>query len=204
MASLDKYFPKYLQSEGGFVNHPNDPGGSTNKGITLATYRIIYGEDKTVDDLKKITESEVKNIVDLYYWQKVSGDKIKDQRLAELLADHGVNAGVWRANKMAQYILNNYFNKKLSVDGITGPNTVKAINSVDPVKLGDYFAQFRHFYYNFRANNLVEVPSFLLSFFRSLKLSPSSSQKVFLNGWLNRVEKFSGEISFFLFSIKAN
>mgnify|MGYP002516081844 CR=1 FL=1 len=46
----------YIRSwEGGFVNDPHDPGGATNKGITLATFRTVYGKNKTVSDLKKMS-----------------------------------------------------------------------------------------------------------------------------------------------------
>ena len=43
-----------LKHEGGFVDHPKDPGGATNKGITLATFRRLVKPDGTVADLKKL------------------------------------------------------------------------------------------------------------------------------------------------------
>lgn len=47
-----------LEREGGYVNNKADKGGPTNKGVTLATYRSVYGQNKTVEDLKRITDAE--------------------------------------------------------------------------------------------------------------------------------------------------
>lgn len=52
MADYTKLVPFIKKWEGGFGNHPKDKGGATNKGVTLATYRMVYGKNKTVDDLK--------------------------------------------------------------------------------------------------------------------------------------------------------
>ncbi len=43
-----------LSWEGGFANDPDDLGGATNSGVTLSTYRMYYGQDKTVEDLKNM------------------------------------------------------------------------------------------------------------------------------------------------------
>lgn len=56
MTAFDRLKQFILSWEGGFVNDPRDPGGATNKGVTLAKFREIYGKDKTVNDLKKITD----------------------------------------------------------------------------------------------------------------------------------------------------
>ena len=58
MADYRKLVPFIKKWEGGFSNHPNDKGGATNKGVKLSTYRMVYGKDKTVDDLKNLTESQ--------------------------------------------------------------------------------------------------------------------------------------------------
>lgn len=51
-----------LKWEGGFVNHPKDPGGATNKGITLATFRQYVKPNGTVEDLKRITDAQVATV----------------------------------------------------------------------------------------------------------------------------------------------
>jgi lysozyme family protein len=106
MANFDLYFPKYLKSEGGFVEHPNDPGGATNFGITIGTFRTHYGQNKTVDDLKNIHMGQVRDIVKRSYWDVLKGDQMSSQQTAELVVDHGVNAGPSRAAKMLQFVLN--------------------------------------------------------------------------------------------------
>src|SRR5215213_788482 len=59
MASLDLYLPQLLQFEGGFVDDPSDPGGATNRGITLATFQRyaqpLLGEQPTLDALRALT-----------------------------------------------------------------------------------------------------------------------------------------------------
>jgi lysozyme family protein len=87
MANFDLYFPKYLKSEGGFVEHPNDPGGATNFGITIGTFRTHYGQNKTVDDLKNIHMGQVRDIVKRSYWDVLKGDQMSMHRksIVELL-----------------------------------------------------------------------------------------------------------------------
>ena len=50
--------PFILRWEGGFVNDPNDSGGATNKGVTIATFRKYKGESASVADLKAITDED--------------------------------------------------------------------------------------------------------------------------------------------------
>jgi lysozyme family protein len=80
-----------LQFEGGYVNHPSDPGGHTNKGITLATFRK-YQKNATVADLKAIPDSMVKAIYRDGYWHKVSGDTLASG-VDGATFDYGVNSG---------------------------------------------------------------------------------------------------------------
>ena len=91
MADYRKLVPFIKKWEGGFSNHPQDRGGATNKGVTLTTYRMVYGKDKTVDDLKNMTESQWNYIFKKLYWDKWKADyealiqKQKDEAdLAEL------------------------------------------------------------------------------------------------------------------------
>ena len=55
MERMEKLKSFILSWEGGFVNDPRDLGGATNKGITIATFRSVFGKDKTINYLKKIT-----------------------------------------------------------------------------------------------------------------------------------------------------
>lgn len=92
-----------LKWEGGFVNHPADPGGATNKGITLATYRR-YKKGATVADLKRIPRSMVERIYRDGYWDKVNGDRLAPGvDLATF--DYAVNSGPAAARKNLHKVL---------------------------------------------------------------------------------------------------
>ena len=80
-----------LAFEGGFVNHPNDPGGATNKGVTLATLRR-YRKGASVVDLKAISTDLLCRIYSEGYWDAVAGDRLAaGVDLATF--DYGVNSG---------------------------------------------------------------------------------------------------------------
>jgi lysozyme family protein len=92
-----------LQFEGGYVNHPSDPGGHTNKGITLATFRR-YKKNATVADLKAIPDSFVKAIYRDGYWQKVGGDSLASG-VDGATFDYGVNSGPSAALKSLRAVV---------------------------------------------------------------------------------------------------
>jgi lysozyme family protein len=87
MDRINKLKSFILSWEGGFVNDPRDPGGATNRGITIATFRHVFGKDKTVNDLKKITDSQWTTVFKKYFWDKYKADNIKDEWIAYLLVD---------------------------------------------------------------------------------------------------------------------
>ena len=166
MANFNVFLRKLLRIEGGYVNHKNDRGGCTNKGITLNTFRTYYGAGLDCDDLKNLTENQAGDIYKKEYWDKCSADKIADSNLAYLLVDFAVNSGPKTAIKTLQEIVG------VEVDGIIGNNTLFAINSYyNPKELFDLLLEARKNYYY----KLVEE---------------DESQEVFLKGWLNRLEEF--------------
>ena len=97
MANFDQYFPMLLRYEGGFVDNPDDPGGATNKGITLETFRAyarpLLGIAPTLDNLRNMTDQQAEKIYRREYWDAVHGDQILNQDLAEMICDFYVNAG---------------------------------------------------------------------------------------------------------------
>lgn len=195
MANFFKYIDELREHEGGFVNHPKDPGGATNKGITLATWQR-YGTDNDgdgdidVEDLKLLTDQQASSIYKTRYWDTIWGDRIHSQSVAEIMFDHAVNAGPGRAVKMMQEILNRAFGYSLAVDGAMGNRTLSAINSVSGNKLYNEYIDLRIDYYNYRANRLNLVRPSWMSFLPTLNLSPSESAKAFINGWIARVRSF--------------
>lgn len=165
MANIKLFLEKISLLEGGYVNHPNDKGGCTNKGITLSTFQQYYGSDKTCEDLKNITDKQVENIYLKGFWNPCWGDKIQCPRIANLIVDWAVNSGVRTAIKGVQKIVGT------TADGIMGNMTLKAINTYPCKDLFDKIKEARMEFYN----NLV-------------KKNPS--QKVFLNGWNNRLKAY--------------
>jgi lysozyme family protein len=91
--------------EGGWADDPNDPGGATNKGITLGTYtrwREAQGQPApTKADLRAISDTEVSEIYRQWYWQASGADRLS-WPLALAQFDTAVNAGVGKAQEMLQ------------------------------------------------------------------------------------------------------
>ncbi|WP_099865916.1 glycoside hydrolase family 108 protein [Pararhizobium haloflavum] len=86
-----------LGYEGGWADHPSDPGGATMKGITLATYRR-YRPNATRTQLRNIPQEDVARIYRTGYWDTVGGDRLAaGVDLATF--DAGVNSGPSRARK---------------------------------------------------------------------------------------------------------
>jgi lysozyme family protein len=113
-----------LKHEGGYVDHPKDPGGATNKGITIATFRRYVKRDGTKDDLRRISDADVKPIYKTKYWDKVRGDDLPDG-LDYAVFDFAVNSGTGRAPKYLQRVLG------VAQDGVIGPTTLKAAHNAN-------------------------------------------------------------------------
>lgn len=120
-ANFDRALSEVLKHEGGFVNHPDDPGGATNKGITIAVYRKWVDKNGSVEDLKRISDATVAHIYRKHYWNAVRGDGLPSG-VDYAVFDFAVNSGVSRAVKFLQTIL------KVPVDGRVGPVTLAAAN----------------------------------------------------------------------------
>lgn len=119
--NFDRALAEVLKHEGGFVNHPIDPGGATNRGITIAVYRKWVDKEGTVADLKKISDATVAHIYRKHYWNAVRGDDLPPG-LDYAVFDFAVNSGVSRASKFLQAIL------QVTQDGKIGPVTISAAN----------------------------------------------------------------------------
>ena len=115
--------PVTLQYEGGWSDHPKDPGGATMKGITLAVYRR-YRPGASKAELKAISEIEVQAIYRDGYWNPIKGD---DLPIGVDLAtfDFGVNSGVSRASKYLQRAVG------VGADGKIGNVTIAAARSAN-------------------------------------------------------------------------
>jgi len=87
-----------LQYEGGFVNDPHDPGGATNMGVTLATYRSAINPRASVAELRAMSASQASAIYKEHYWSQINADGLAGG--VDFIAfDIAVNAGVGRARE---------------------------------------------------------------------------------------------------------
>lgn len=116
--------PLVLKHEGGFVHHPNDPGGATNKGVTLATFRAYVKPGGTVEDLKSITDDQVATVFYRHYWAAVNAVALPSG-IDYAVFDFAVNSGPARAAKYLQAILG------VEQDGRVGPKTIEAAKAKD-------------------------------------------------------------------------
>jgi lysozyme family protein len=100
--NFDESLKEVLTYEGGYVDHPRDPGGATNYGITIGTYsnyraRVFGKPETTKQNLKDITMSEVHAIYKRYYWDSIGADTMPSGYDFALF-DLAVNSGAARAN----------------------------------------------------------------------------------------------------------
>jgi len=126
---------KYLGiSEGGYVNHPDDPGGATNYGVTQGTYNAWRANrGLPIRSVKDISKREVERIFVQQYFAPVWFNKLPSG-LDYAVVDYAINSGPGRAVKDLQRTLNE-MHAGLSVDGAMGNNTLRAILSLDTVEI---------------------------------------------------------------------
>ena len=151
-----------LKWEGGYVNHPADPGGATNFGITQATYdnylRLHGLPSKSV---KYISQEEVHDIYYKFYWLPAKCPRFHD-RLALVALDTAINFGVSGWIQFLQEAL-----PAPPIDGIWGRITEAAFQKANQPALA------------------LKVIDGRIAY-RHLRVRQSPSQQVFLTGWLNR------------------
>jgi lysozyme family protein len=130
MANFEAAIGKLLKLEGGYVNHPLDPGGKTKYGITEETARS-YGYK---GEMKDLPLEFAKSVYKKGYWDSLSLDLVNSDSVAWNVFDCAVNCGVATSAKMLQRSLNVMNNrqklwKDLVVDGKVGKKTIEALNT---------------------------------------------------------------------------
>lgn len=115
-----------IAHEGGYVDHPKDPGGATNMGITIGTLREWRGGPVTKGHVRSLTKREAETIYRARYWNPVRGDDLRAG--VDLVAlDPAVNSGVRRGVQWLQRAVG------VAADGKMGPVTLKTANHATPV-----------------------------------------------------------------------
>jgi len=123
--SFERAFAEVLRHEGGFVQHPRDPGGATKFGVTWEALAAFRECSVSVDDVRNLTQAEAKTIYRRRFWDAVrSGDLPPGLDLA--VFDFAVHSGPARAVRMLQDSLG------VAADGIVGPVTLEAARRADP------------------------------------------------------------------------
>lgn len=137
MADFAKAFVQTMKAEGGYVNDPQDPGGETYKGIARKMNSKWDGW-VLVDSMKQQKgfpanleastqlQEKIKTFYEINFWDKVRGDEIGDQDIADSIFDFAVNAGIVTSTKLAQITVG------LEPDGVFGSETLKKINADEP------------------------------------------------------------------------
>jgi lysozyme family protein len=158
---MDRNFPRalklVLQHEGGWADHPKDPGGATMKGITLASFRRYLMPGATKKDLRNITDEQVAHIYRRHYWDAVTGAALPDG-VDYAVFDMAVNSGPGKASEYLQSVLG------VTQDGKIGPDTLRAARAMLHAEIIHKFCDKR------------------MAFLRRLK-----TWKTFGKGWTSRV-----------------
>ena len=152
-----------LHHEGGYVNHPKDPGGETNLGVTKRVYEDFGGEK----DMKDLLVEDVAPIYEENYWGRMKCDDIPNG-LDLCVFDFGVNAGTGRSAKYLQRMIGTV------ADGGIGPNTLKALHT-------------------FVENEGLEYAILTFQANRQSYYEKLSTFETFGKGWTRRVEETTAE-----------
>lgn len=148
-----------LKHEGGFVNHPKDPGGMTNLGVTKRTWEAYVGHEVDEAAMRALGPEDVAPLYKKNYWDRIKADSLP-KGLDYCVFDCAVNSGPSQAVKFIQRALDT------TVDGVIGPLTIAAAEQRDPAELIEQFCEER------------------LHFMQSL-----STWSTFGKGWQRRVEE---------------
>ena len=120
--NFEKCFQLVIKHEGGFVNHPSDPGGITNLGVTKKTWDEWTGKDNSIDDMKALTPEMVKPLYENRFWDACKCDDLP-AGVDYCVFDTAVNSGKVRAIKFLQAVVGTV------PDGSIGPITIASVNS---------------------------------------------------------------------------
>jgi lysozyme family protein len=167
MANFEQAFEKMIRDEGGFVLHtvPGDTGGMTYAGI--ARNKNPQWPGWTLLDHNEnspLLTGMVRNFYKVEFWDRVRGDEIANQTVAENIFNFGVNTGISVAVKLAQLIVG------ATPDGAIGPKTIEKLNTVES-------ESFRKAYALAKITRYADI------------CNKNRTQSKFLLGWINRTLK---------------
>lgn len=176
MADFQKAHTFTAKWEGGLCDHPNDPGGITNFGVSLRWLRSLgydLGDvdgdgDIDADDVRALTPDDAARLFRQKFWEPYGLSQLS-QAVATAYYDAAVNTGTAQATRIAQRACNEVFGSGLVVDGKFGPKTRHALKDGASFELVDAMLSGRDKFYIQLANQ-------------------KPSLACFLKGWRNRVD----------------
>ena len=134
--NFDECLKMLLHHEGGYVNHPSDPGGETNLGVT----KKVYQEWGGTKDMKDLTVEDVAPIYKKNYWDRCKCDDL-ESGVDWVVFDWAVNSGTGRSAKAIQKICG------ASQDGAIGPKTLALIGKQNTQYVIEEFGKIRQDFY---------------------------------------------------------
>lgn len=181
MADFSQAFAKTMVNEGGYSNDSADRGGETYRGISRVFFPnwsgwpIVDGWKQSGSPPSSLDgnanlQGQVAAFYRVQFWNRVDGDQIANQDLANKLFDMAVNMGVGQAVKILQEMLNVVFDANLTVDGGFGSKSLAAITGLNLTQQATLLNAIR-----------VDQGNFYLQLVRN-----NASQRVFIGGWLRR------------------
>jgi lysozyme family protein len=164
MADFLPAFEQMIKDEGGYVLHDveGDTGGMTYAGI--ARNKNPHWNGWPYIDRKEFGGPLTGMVRDFYkveFWDKMRGDEIREQEIANSIFNFGVNAGMSMAVKLAQLVVG------ATPDGGIGPKTVELLNQQNA-------SDFRKSYALTKIARYAEI------------CNKNRTQSKFLLGWINR------------------
>lgn len=130
--NFEKALAAVLHHEGGFVNHPADPGGMTNLGCTKKVWEEFVGHPVDEKAMRALTPADVAPLYKRAYWDKIKGDDLP-AGVDYAVFDASINSGPGRAAKWLQECVG------ATPDGAIGPGTLQAVAARDPAEIVDLY-----------------------------------------------------------------
>lgn len=159
---------------GGYVNDPDDRGGETNMGITIATWRAYAPTDLNIEatssTLRNMTKKQAEVIYYNHYWIPKGFCNLENTKIVLMVYDWTITSG--RAVTQIRKMLRNEYNPNLVVSNTMDDDMIHCINAIEE-----------------QEQLLLRIAEIRKDYYRSLTITDGvpNTQVRFLNGWINRV-----------------
>jgi lysozyme family protein len=134
--NFDSALKAILHHEGGFVNHPADPGGMTNLGVTKRVWEEWVGHEVDEKTMRALTPETVAPMYKAKYWDRIKGDDLPDG-VDYSVFDAAINSGPGRAAKWLQQAVG------AVPDGAIGPGTLGKVAAMPASDIVEKYQQIR-------------------------------------------------------------